>query len=501
MIPEPGSSGAGLSKLLRTTARRYAGKIALIDRQRTLTYHELDQAANGLARRFRDEGLRPGDRVAIHWNNALEVVQLMLSCFHAGLIAVPINIRLKAPEIVRVLQRCRPRLCFSQPELAAVAEQARQQFPDLPPIRTRLPEPLAGPDLEPPLPDAPALIIFTSGTTAQPKGVTHTHATLAASTRAVQPIGIDDSTVLMAGAPLMHASGSIFLMLPALTAGATEVLLSPFDPPGVLDAVERHRCTLGIVSPVALRFLTEEQRCRPRDVSSMRAWYGGADTVPVALQDQFRETFGLPLAEFYPMTESILISWNRPGAIRKGSIGQVAQGVQVEVRGPDGQALDAGQTGQLAVRSSANFVGYWEDPEATAATLDRGWLLTGDLGRFDADSYLWFEGRCKHLIIRGGSNISPQEVEAALQEHPGVVEAGVVGLPDDVYGERVLACVVLRAGHVVSPSDLREFARERLADYKVPEQVLVLEALPRGLTGKLDHRALKEVVASARNTS
>ena len=229
----------------------------------------------------------------------------------------------------------------------------------------------------------------------------------------------------------------------------------------------------------------------------MRTWYGGGDTVPVALQDRFHETFGLPLAEGYAMTESILISWNRPGAMRKGSIGLPALGVQIEVRDSAGQALAAGQTGQLAVRSPANFVGYWEDPEATTAALDQGWLLTGDLGRFDADGYLWFEGRCKQLISRGGSKISPQEVEAALHQHPAVVEAGVVGLPDEVYGQRVLACVVLRPGLAVEPATLREFARERLADYKLPEQVLFLEALPRGLTGKLDRNALGALAASA----
>jgi long-chain acyl-CoA synthetase len=359
MIPESDPAGAGISQLLRATARRYGDKTAIIDRQRTITYRELDLTACGLARRFRQEGLRPGDRVAIHWNNALEVVQLMLGCFHAGLIVVPINVRLKAPEIVQVLRRCRPRLYFSQAELAAVAEQARQQLPGLCPIRTSLPEPLAGPDLEAPPLDAPALVIFTSGTTARAKGVTHTQATLAASTRVVQPIGIDDSTILMAGGPLMHASGTIFLMLPALTAGATEVLLSAFDPAAVLDAVEHHRCTLAVASPIVLRFLIEEQVRRPRGVSSVRAWYGGADTVPVALQDQFRETFGLAVAEFYPMTESILISWNRPGAIRKGSIGQPGSGIQVEVRGSQGQTLSAGETGQLAVRSAANFIGYW----------------------------------------------------------------------------------------------------------------------------------------------
>jgi long-chain acyl-CoA synthetase len=193
------------------------------------------------------------------------------------------------------------------------------------------------------------------------------------------------------------------------------------------------------------------------------------------------------------MSESLLISANPTSANRPGSIGLPAAKVEVRLVDVEGVPVPEGALGEIAVRSPANFIEYWRDPEATSRTLVDGWLLTGDLGRFDGDGYLWFQGRRKELIIRGGSNISPQEVEEALSQHPAVMEAGVVGAPDSVYGERVMGFVVLGEGLCVTENELREFTRQLLADYKVPEQIVFLSALPKGLTGKVQRRALKEL--------
>ena len=202
--------------------------------------------------------------------------------------------------------------------------------------------------------------------------------------------------------------------------------------------------------------------------------------------------FGHPLVEGYGMTESPAIAYNRASAIRSGSIGLAAPDVEVMVLNLDGQPAGPGESGELAVRSGANFVGYWNDRESTITTLFEGWVRTGDIGRCDTDGYFWFEGRRKELINRGGSKISPQQVEEVLYQHPAVMEAGVIGMPDATYGEQVMAFVALREGRSASEVELREFAREHLADYKVPERIEFLPVLPKGLTGKVQRRALKE---------
>jgi acyl-CoA synthetase (AMP-forming)/AMP-acid ligase II len=281
----------------------------------------------------------------------------------------------------------------------------------------------------------------------------------------------------------MHASGLTVSTLPALVCGATTVLIAAFDAAAVLDAVERHGCTWGLGLPTMMQFITKEQEEHPRNVSTLRNWLGGGDAVPVALQDRFARVFGIPLQECYAMSESVVLTWSRPEAIRQGSMGQAACGVELRV-------LD---TGELAVRSPSLFHSYWLDPESTRAAFVDGWFVTGDLMRLDADGYLWFEGRRKEVIIRGGSNISPQEVEEAVYRHPAVMEVGVIGVPCEVYGQRVVACVSIRAGQSATESEIQEFARLYLADYKVPERIVFLSELPKGATGKVQRRALKEM--------
>jgi long-chain acyl-CoA synthetase len=260
----------------------------------------------------------------------------------------------------------------------------------------------------------------------------------------------------------------------------------------VLDTIERLRCTYLVALPALLQFVVEEQVRRPRDVSSLRRVVAGGDTVPVSLQDRFREHFGLACPEVYGMTESLPASMNPPDAIRVGSVGKPS----VEIRIVDLQDHDVapGETGEIILRSPSNTIGYWNDDAATANLLRGGWLHTGDLGSFDPDGYLWFKGRLKQIIIRSGSNISPQEVEEAIYSHAAVLEAGVIGVPDPVYGERVIAFVALRAAARITEGELIAYARTRLADYKVPESIYFLDELPKGITGKVQRRALKDLL-------
>jgi long-chain acyl-CoA synthetase len=242
-----------------------------------------------------------------------------------------------------------------------------------------------------------------------------------------------------------------------------------------------------------LRFMVEEQGLKPRNVSSMRLCVSGGDTVPVTLQERFHALFGSPVREIFGMTETVPVTCIQEGAPRPGSMGPALDAIDTRVADALGNALPDGEKGELQIQSPANCVGYWDDSQATWNAFDHGWLRTGDLVRRDSDGYYWFEGRVKQIIVRGGSNISPQEVEEPLYHHPAVLEAGVIGLPDPAYGEKVIAFVALRDGHTVKEHELRDFVRSRIADYKTPERIIFLPALPKGLTGKVQRRDLKDL--------
>jgi long-chain acyl-CoA synthetase len=484
-----------LGDLLQAAALRTPQKTALVFANESLSYETLDQSATLLARWFLQEGLVPGDRVAIHWSNAFQTVQLFFACFRAGLIAVPINTRLKASEIGYILEHSRARMCFSQPEFESVAREATAACRNLR-LQTQLPTIPASeaPQLPEVDADQPALIIYTSGTTAHPKGVTHTHRTLICTAEGMAGIGVDGSQIILVMTTMMHCAGLYCDLLPAILGGTTAVLAPAFEPGVVLDLIERFRCTFTVGLPTLIHYLLEEQSQRPRDVSSLRLVYAGGDAVPASLQARFQALFGIPLLESFGMTECIAICRSDAvEGIRTGSIGRPPKGIEVRAADSSGQTVPENETGEMAVRSARNFVGYWENDEETAATLRDGWLYTGDLVRCDADGYFWFMGRKKEIIIRCGSNISPQEVEDALYQHPAVLQAGVIGKPHPVYGEQVVAFVTLREGQTAGEEQLIEFARKRLADYKTPERVVFLTDLPKGPTGKVQRRALKQI--------
>jgi len=490
-----------LGTALRRSAGRNPQKPAVICGGEIVSYEALDRSTDTLARWLLGQGLDTGDRVAIHWSNSVEVVNLYFACFKAGLIAVPVNNRLKAPEIAYILEHSKAKLCFSQPDLAPLSEEVRPDCPGLKGIHTTLPPSIATDSVTVALPDVSpdhvAAILYTSGTTARPKGVMHTHVSLTGATELMISLGLGESHVPMAVTQMVHIAALACVLLPGISCGATVVLLPAFDAALALDLIERWRCTDLMILPAMLRFLVEEQDHHPRNVSSVRICLAGGDTVPVTLQEQFRALFGVPVRELYGMTETVPVTCIREDAPRFGSIGPALDLVDARVADLTGNVVGNGQIGELQVQSPSNCVGYWDNEQATSSTFDDGWLRTGDLVRRDADGFFWFEGRVKQIIIRGGSNISPQEVEEALYHHPAVLEAGVIGMPDPVHGEKVIAFVALRDGLSAGEQELRDLVRSRIADYKTPERILFLPVLPKGLTGKVQRRALKDLAAES----
>jgi long-chain acyl-CoA synthetase len=480
-----------LGNLLSARAIEHPRKDAVIGPAGTLSYEALEESSTRLANWFITQGLQPGERIAIHWSNSPTAVQLYFALFKAGLIAVAVNTRLKSLEIESILARSKARMCFTEPALSLEVERAGAACQ----VFSRLPE-LGATEGTPKLPavdpDFPAVIFYTSGTTALPKGATHTHRSLLRSAQLLAGDIWLATDIGLPLTPLMHAAALNGLLIPLIYLGATTLLVPGFNPAEILNSIHKFQCTAILSVPTLMQFLTQERMRSEYRTGSLRAAMVGGDCVSLALQDSFSALFGLPIQEGYGMTETLPITMNLRGSMRPGSMGTLADGVEVRIVDSAGKDVAEGDAGEVLVRSEANCIGYWDDPETTANVFQDGWLRTGDLAARDADGYYWFKGRKKEIIVRAGSNISPQEVEGALLQHPSVLEAGVVGEPDEIYGEQVIAFVALRANMNADETSLREFARQRLADYKVPMRIMFLDTLPKGLTGKVQRRALKE---------
>jgi long-chain acyl-CoA synthetase len=488
-----GNATPTLGEILRRRALEKADAAALLCDGREMSYRELDESTTALACWLLDQGLEPGERVAIHWSNSIEAAQIFFAIFKAGLIAVPINLRLKAPEAAWILEHSQAKMCFSEPALASMANSARSACKCLQSVLSELPRvsPADAGSLPAVLADQPTAIFYTSGTTARPKGAIHTHRTLIAGARILGDLVLDHNDTALVLTQMMYVAGLGCVLLPAIDRGLPVVLLPAFEPGAALDAIERFRCTYTFNLPALWHMMLEEQMQRPRDVSSLRTLIAGGDCVPVQLQERFAELFDVSLHEGIGMTETFPFACNPRDAIRPGSLGVPPPGVEVRIVDGDDREIPDGEIGAIVVRSPVNCLGYWENSEATKELLRGGWLHTGDLAMRDSDGYLWFKGRKKQIIVRGGSNISPQEVEEVLYQHPAVFEAGVIGVPDPVCGESVVAFVSLRNGATPTDQDLREYARQSLADYKVPEKVFFVPELPKGITGKVNRADLR----------
>ena len=485
-------------------------KTALIFGERAWTYVEADSLTDRLAANLLAQGLEPGDRVALHMSNCPELVFGYFGCFKAGAIAVPINERMGPSEIEYFLQNSEARFYIGQPDLYQPVLSIRphlpqlhqcyltgdSQFPDIGVFQNLLTAPSGTIELPTVELGQVAAVLYTSGTTAQPKGVAHTHQRLHYMTGLMEQMGMSRERVVAVLTPMTHISG-LWVGLSALTAGATLVLPTGSDPQTILQTLEQHRCTFTGALPVQCMALVKCQTTTSFEISPEMRFFAGGDSVTTALQEQFRRAFSLPLCEFLGMTESVPITWNPPGKICPGSIGVPLEGVLLRVVNADGNEVKLGDVGELTVKSPGTTTGYWNNPEATAESLRDGWLYTGDLVTQDTEGYYWFAGRKKELIVRGGSNISPQEVEAVLYQHPAVAEVGVIGIPDETWGEVVVAYVARQDGVSATAAELIEFANEQIAAHKVPEKVFFMPSLPKGATGKVQRRALKEHYSSA----
>jgi long-chain acyl-CoA synthetase len=479
-------------------------KTAFVFREDVWTYQRLAKAAGRLSRGIAALGVRPGDRVALHMTNRPEMIVAYYACFQLGAVAAPLRTAFKSAELDSILQRLKPALYIGEtalyPNVAPIAPST------LPPGRRFIigdgvvdddgvrrwdhlfddrsdHSALFKRDV-----DAPAVLINTSGTTGAPKFVIHTPSTLAATSElAGKYRGFEPGDIAIGQTPLAHMSG-LATTITNIQAGIPIMLLEAFDAETVLETIERYSATYLVGFPAQYALLLQEQRANPRKVDSLRLCVTGGDVCPEDLQAQFLTVFGTPLRNGWAATEAV---GSLASARQSGPVTRIIPEVQIRLIAEQGEEVPRGEIGELLVRGPNVFVGYWDDPELTARVLTDGWYHTGDLMRRGEADDLWFAGRKNDLIIRGGTNISPVEVEQVLAAHPAVRAAAVAGVPDSVLGQRVIGFVKLVDGAKDSIiSELLADAAVRLADYKVPEKLFAIDKLPRNPQGKLDRKAL-----------
>jgi acyl-CoA synthetase (AMP-forming)/AMP-acid ligase II len=470
------------------------------------TYARLAAEVDRLARGLVGRGLKRGDRVALHLPNGPELAVAYYACFRIGAIAAPLNNRMKHAELLPLLQRLRPTLYIGQRDLyakvAAVDSSilptnarflidAGSRDPRTQPW-TRLFSDVIGGTLHVDVDvDAPALLLTTSGSTGQSKFVAHTLSTLAAISQAIRHLGLDGSRVAVLAAPMVHASGC-FSLLGGIWHGAPMIMFRRFDADAVLDAIRPRECSFMLGLPYMFVELLNAQRARPRSVDSLRLCASGGDVCPLWLQAQFPEHFGVPLYSIWGATETV---GSLTYSTKAGPVHGVVPGTEHRLLDERGNEVRPGEVGELSLRGPNVTIGYWAGPGRIEGLAEDGWYMTGDLLRQDEDGDLWYVSRKKDLIIRGGSNIAPAEVERVLTAHRAVRDAGVVGVPDVVLGQRVAGFVTLAedAGTISAEEILADIAPQ-LADYKLPERLRIVETIPRNTLGKIDRRALLAMV-------
>ena len=502
--------------LIAAQAARQPHRPALIEDERSLTWEQFFRTRNRLAHALAGLGIGPGQHAIVYAHNALENLVVGAALRALGAIGVPMNHRLTAEEVAYILDNADATAVFVGEAFLPMAERVRGAArvkhwitlgAERRPWAEALDDLLArGHEAPPPAPPAMGgSMVYTAGTTGKPKGalrrVTDPKAILP---RLAALDCLDPAQVHLVAGPLYHSAPGGFALY-AQMVGGTVVVMRKFDPEEALRLVERHRCTTTFMAPTLLKRIVDlpaEVRAR-YDVSSMRSLVIAAAPCPMRVKEQALAMFGPVLYEFYGSTELGVNTVLRPeDVLRKpGSCGRAAPGVELAILDDAGRPAAPGTPGELFVRRyDGVFDEYYRNPAATAQTSRGEWMSVGDVAWVDAEGFVYICDRKRDMIISGGVNIYPAEIEDALHRHPAVEDAAVFGVPDADWGERVHAAVQLRPGRGVTPGELLEFCRAHLADYKTPREVSFHEAFPRDTAGKLVKRLLREPYWAGRQT-
>lgn len=503
--------GWNLNENLINTSRKYPNQKAYIFMNESVTYSDFNHKVDCFASALAANGVKTGDTVAILLENSPQFLIAFYGILRTGAVAVPMNPGYTENEIAYILSDCKAKAVVAVPSQKSNLSDLQEKLSHLELIiytgsvdsclsfdHLLKQANQANPVFESPSfsEDALAIILYTSGTTGHPKGAMLSHRNMASnaeSTRAFLKINSEDRVIAVL--PMFHVFCLTVCLNASILSAATILILPKFSPSKVFQTIRQHQATLFVGVPTMYNFMIHQPEPTAEDAASLRVCISGGSSMPVELLHKFESRFGVILLEGYGLSEaSPVTAFNRMEEIRKpGSIGKDIPGVKNKVVDPDGKEVPRGEVGELIVQGPNVMLGYYGQPESTALTLREGWLYTGDMAIMDEDGYIFIVDRKKDMIIVGGYNVYPREVEEVLYQHPFVLEAAVIGVPDQEYGERVKAYIVKKAEEV-SVDDLFAFCQEKLVKYKVPREIEFLKELPKNRTGKILRKALKTTV-------
>jgi long-chain acyl-CoA synthetase len=493
--------GENLANMLVETAERHGDRPVVRLGDTVVTYSALDEESARVAAFLRERGIGAGDRVGIMIANVPRFPVVYYGILRAGAVVVPMNVLLKGREVGFYLSDSGTRLLFAWHELAAAAEEGAAEAG----AEVILVEP-GGCEAVPagvrPMPEVveraaadTAVILYTSGTTGKPKGAELTHGNLRRNVEITANVlaGLGENDVLLGALPLFHSFGQTCSMNSAVCAGACLDMMPRFDAGSALEIIDRDGVTVFQGVPTMYHAILNHPERNRYDTSKLRLCMSGGAALPVEVLRGFEQTLGVVILEGYGLSEtSPVASFNHPDRERKpGSIGTPIEGVEMKIVDEDGNEAAPGEVGEIVIRGHNVMKGYWKRPDATEDAMRGGWFHSGDLGRMDGEGYFFIVDRKKDMILRGGYNVYPREVEEVLYEHPAVLETAVVGVPDERMGEEVGAAIVLRPDAEADGDELRDFVKQRVAAYKYPRMIWFVEELPKGPTGKILKREIK----------
>jgi long-chain acyl-CoA synthetase len=491
---------ANLARILTDSVERDPGATALRLDDAALTYAMLDEASGRVAGLLAGRGVGPGDRVGLMLPNVPYFAAAYYGILRLGAVVVPMNVLLKAREVSFYLADPAARLVFAWHDFAdaarAGAAEAGAELVLVAPGEFEQLLAAAEPRAEVArrAADDTAVILYTSGTTGKPKGAELTHHNLRRNAEVARGLfGLGAGDVALGALPLFHSFGQTCGLNATISGSGCLTLIPRFDPGKALEIIQRDGVGIFEGVPTMYSAMLHHPDAGSYDTSSLRICVSGGSAMPVEVMRAFEERFGCKVLEGYGLSEtSPVASFNHPDRERKpGSIGTPIEGVEMKAVDEDGAEVPGGEVGEIVIRGHNVMKGYWERPEATAEAIRDGWLFTGDMARVDEDGYFFIVDRKKDLIIRGGYNVYPREVEEVLYEHPAVREAAVVGMPDDDLGEEVGAAVALKEGQELGADELQAFVREHVAAYKYPRRIWFVDELPKGPTGKILKREIE----------
>jgi long-chain acyl-CoA synthetase len=509
-----------LATMLRESALSRPDKVAVILDQFRLDYGTLDALSNQVAGSLQAAGVRRGDRVGLMLPNVPQFVIAYYGILKAGAVVVPMNVLLRAPEVAFYVGDSKAKGLitwedFAEEAMKGIAELSRVATyvvnkpgsEALPPGARSFTELLQGGspafDMVPTDPDDTAVVLYTSGTTGKPKGaeLTHFNLFMCCQVGADRLIDFREDDVALAVLPLFHSFGQSNVMNTSLYAGGTITLVPRFDVDKVMEVIQRDRVTIFAGVPTMYFALLHHPRAGHYDISTLRLCVSGGAAMPGEVMKAFEKKFGATILEGYGLSEtSPSASFNRSQEERKFlSIGKPIWGVEMRIHNENDEPMEPGQenVGEIVIRGHNVMKGYFKQPEATAEAMRNGWFHSGDMGYVDAEGFFFIVDRKKELIIRGGFNVYPREVEEVLYAHPAVQEAAVIGIPDEKLGEEVKAVVALKQGDMATEEELIAWCKERVTAYKYPRSVQFVDTLPKGPTGKILKKELKAQLETA----